>query len=84
MKGALSLRGFALAHLYRRVHMHTHTLTHVGPIDLLEQTLLWAIMLFTSHGKSISLLSLHGKEISNVMLPARMSVRSEIFVSDLS
>lgn len=59
MKGALSLRGFALAHLRRHVHMHTHSaLTHVGPIDLLEQTLLWAIMLFTSHGKSISLLSL--------------------------
>lgn len=39
--------------------MHTQSaLTHVGPIDLLEQTLLWAIMLFTNHGKSISLLSL--------------------------
>lgn len=76
MKGAWSLRGFAVAHLRRHVHMHTHSaLTHVGPIDLLEQTLLWAIMLFTSHGKSISLLSLlantrKGNLLSlSVMLP---------------
>lgn len=63
--------------------MHTHSaLTHVGLIDLLEQTLLWAIMLFTSHGKSISLLSLFANTrkgnllSSNVMLP--VSIECEI------
>lgn len=86
MKGAWSLRGFALAHLHRHVHMNTHSaLTHVGPIDLLEQTLLQTIMLFTSHGKSISLLSLLASTwrgtllISNVMLPVWVWDRKSLF-----
>lgn len=79
MMGALSLRGFALAHLGRHVltHTHAHTesaLSHVGPIDLSGQSLLRVIMQFNSGGKSISLLwdsLIRRKEISDVMLPVR-------------
>lgn len=90
--GALSLRGFALAHLGRHVltHTHAHTesaLSHVGPIDLSGQSLLRVIMQFNSGGKSISLLlGLANTEKGNLGRDASCSkrvLRSEISASVL-
>lgn len=64
---------------------HAHPLTHVGPIDLLEPTLLWAIMLFTRHGKSISLLSfLANTRKGNLLsLDVRLPVSIECVIGNL-